>query len=131
MTFQGPVDIKRLAAIDMNGLKGGPLRRNIITAEYVLGATAGPAIALLVMTTSESIGWTLFGAYVVGACLNYVPLAIHALLLLRQGSLEIELRGADIARELQHYTVTQLWIAMPLLFVISSGPQAFGRRPAH
>lgn len=125
----GPIDLKRLAAIDMHGLNGRPIRRKIITAEFVLGATLGVAFGLKVLVSSANIWWTLFGAWLTGGCLNYIPLAVHALLFFRQGLLKKELEGVDISSELRFYTKAQFWIAVPLLFVVISIPQAFGRRP--
>ncbi|MDN3517505.1 hypothetical protein QWY84_07790 [Aquisalimonas lutea] len=118
-----------MAAIDMHGLKGGVIRRKIITAEYLLGATVGPAIGLIAVDNSTSIGWTLFGLWIAGGCLNYIPLAIHALLLLRQRALEVELSNVNVRCALRFYTAAQLWLAVPILFVVTSIPQALGRRP--
>jgi hypothetical protein len=102
----------------MYGGRGTRLRRNLIVAEFVLGALGGVAVGILVAATGPSLGWLLFGLWLAGACLNYVPLAAHALSLLPGSRLEAELAGVDIRGELRYYTRAQLWIAVPLLFIV-------------
>ena len=58
------VDVRRLAAVDMHGVRGTLVRRRIILAEFVLGAVLGPAIGVLVAASTSSLGWRLFGAWV-------------------------------------------------------------------
>ena len=111
------LDIRRLAAVDMHGARGTLLRRRIILAEFVLGALAGTGLGLFLAFVSSSVGWVVFGALLAGICLNYVPLALHALRLSRRGALDAELEGVDLPRELRRYTKLQFWIAVPLLFV--------------
>jgi hypothetical protein len=113
-----PLRIRRLAAVDMHGATGTSVRRRLIVAEFLLGAAGGTALGLFIAISTSTIGWLLFGLWLTGVCLNYVPLALHALLLSRSGRLEAELAGVDISHELRHYTRAQFWIAVPLLFVI-------------
>ncbi len=110
------LDIRRLASVDMYGTAGSRLRRRVIVAEFVFGAVVGTALGVVVAITSSGLGWRLFGIWLAGACLNYVPLALHALSLLPGHRLEAELADVDTGSELRHYTVAQLWIAVPLLF---------------
>jgi hypothetical protein len=110
------LDVRRLAAVDMWGTRGTRRRRTIIVAEFVLGATVGPALGLLQATTASG-PWRVLGAWIAGACLNYVPLALHAISLYPERRLETELSGVDIRGELRYYTAAQLWVAVPLLFV--------------
>ena len=111
------LDVRRLAAVDMHGAHGTLRRRRIILAEFVLGALAGTGLGVFLAVASSSLGWVVFGALLAGICLNYVPLALHALQLSRRGALDAELEGVDIPRELRRYTKLQFWIAVPLLFV--------------
>lgn len=110
-------DVRRLAAVDMHGARGTLFRRRIILAEFVLGALAGTGLGVFLAVASSSVGLCAFGALLAGICLNYVPLALHALQLSRRGALDAELRGVDLPRELRRYTKLQFWIAVPLLFV--------------
>jgi hypothetical protein len=110
-------DVRRLAAVDMHGARGTLFRRRIILAEFVVGAVAGTGLGVFLAVASSSVGLCAFGALLAGICLNYVPLALHALQLSRRGALDAELRGVDLPRELRRYTKLQFWIAVPLLFV--------------
>jgi hypothetical protein len=110
------LDIRRLTAVDMYGAIGSHLRRRVILAEFVLGAVVGCALGALVLLTSDGL-MAVFGGWVLGACLNYVPLSVHAIDLSGRGALERELRGVDIRAELRYYTKAQVWIAVPLLFI--------------
>ena len=122
------MDVRRLAAVDMHGAYGRPWRRWVIVAEFLTGATAG--VALGVYLTAAAQGWArLIGLWVAGACLNYVPLAAHALDLTRPGRLDRELAGVDIRAALRHYTTRQLWIAVPLLLWLLALRQWRAPRP--
>lgn len=122
------LDVRRLAAVDMFGGRGTRRRRIVVVSEFVLGAVCGTVLGLVAATATSSLGWQVFGAWVAGACLNYVPLALHALSLLPGRRLEAELEGVDVRSELRYYTAAQLWIAVPLLFVALALVQL--RRPA-
>jgi hypothetical protein len=112
------IDVRRLAAVDMHGSRGTQRRRRIIVAEFVLGAVVGTGIGIAIAVTAPSLGWRVFGAWIAGACLNYVPLALHAIDLSRPGRLAAELGGVDVPGELRYYTKAQFWIAVPLLFIV-------------
>jgi hypothetical protein len=68
----------------------------------------------------------VFGAWLLGACLNYVPLSLHALDLSRPGALERELRGVEVRAELRHYTKAQIWLFVPLVLVVLAIAQRRG-----
>ncbi|HEY2078127.1 MAG TPA: hypothetical protein VGH53_17495 [Streptosporangiaceae bacterium] len=112
------LDVRRLAALDMHGVAGSRLRRRIIRAEFVLGAVAGAGLGIWVAIGATSVGWQLFGAWVVGMGVNYAALAWQAALLSRPGALEAELAGVDLARDLRRYSVMQFWIVVPLLLAV-------------
>jgi hypothetical protein len=112
------LDVRRLAAVDMHGVAGTPLRRRLIRAEFVLGAVGCLGLGVWAAVTAAAPGWKLFGAWLAGAGVNYAVLAWQALSLSRPGALEAELAGADIRRELRYYSSRQLWVAVPLLFAV-------------
>jgi hypothetical protein len=86
----------------------------VILGEFLAGVVLCLAVGIVSMGTSDgAVGW-LFGAWLVGVGLNHVPLALHALSLSHQGALEAELTGADVRRELDFYSVAQLWLFVPL-----------------
>jgi hypothetical protein len=112
------LDVRRLAAVDMHGVSGTPLRRRLIRAEFVLGAVGCLGLGVWAAVTAPAPGWKLFGAWLAGAGVNYAVLAWQALSLSRPGALEAELAGADIRRDLRHYSSRQFWVVVPLLFAV-------------
>jgi hypothetical protein len=119
------VRVRRLAAIDMYGTRGTVRRRRIILAEFLVGVVAMVAFGVWVLTSGSDVGVRVFGAWLVGAGLNYAPLAAYALALSRPGALEAELAGVDIMPELRYYGVRQLWILVPLALVVLAARETF------
>ena len=110
--------MRRLAAIDMYGTDGISRRRRFILAEFVVGLIGMPALGIWTLTyTSEPAG-AVIGVWLIGAGLNYAPLATYAMRLSRRGALEAELTGVDTGRELRRYGLLQLWILVPLALVV-------------
>ena len=111
------MNVRRLAAIDMYGLHGTTRRRRIVLAEFVFGVLVMVAFGVLVLLTTSGVGGRVIGWWMVGAGLNYAPLAVHAIALNRPGALDRELSGVDPRPELARYSVLQLWILVPLSLV--------------
>jgi len=110
-------NVRRLAAVDMYGTAGTIRRRRIILVEFIVGALVCPALgARLVVLGPGPELW--FGLWLIGIGINYVPLAIHALVLSRPGALDRELAGVDVGRELRRYGVSQVWLFVPLLVAV-------------
>jgi hypothetical protein len=110
-------NVRRLAALDMWGTRGGQRRRQLIRAEFFVGAAGCIGLGILALTTGS--GWLrLLGIWLVGAGINYVPLALEAQSLSRPGALEDELRGVELRRELRRAGAQQFWIAVPLAIVV-------------
>jgi hypothetical protein len=117
----GPVkrfSVRRLAAIDMWGNKGSPLRRRLILVEFLVGALGGVGLGVLTLVTASDAIWIAVGIWLVGVGLNYVPLAFHAISLTRRGELERELAGVDIRSEIRLYTKAQFRLLVPLWLAI-------------
>ncbi len=114
------MDVRRLAAIDMWGTRGAPRRRRAILAEFMLGVLGLVAFGAWLIVVSSAVGGRLFGVWLVGAGLNYAPLAGYAILLSRPGALDRELAGVDTSRELRRYATRQMWIVVPLALVVSA-----------
>jgi hypothetical protein len=112
------MDVRRLAAVDLHGAAGRPVRRRIILAEFVLGLVLMVAVGIWMLFFTRSVGWWVLGAWFVGVGLNYLPLSLHALDLSRPGRLEAELAGADLGAEGRLYTRVQLWVFVPLALVV-------------
>ena len=120
------LDVRRLAAVDMYGRRGGRRRRRLILAGFVLAAIDIPLLGLAIVLAASSAPRVLLGAYLIGVGLNYVPLALHAICLSRAGRLDAELAGAELRR----YTAQQLSIAIPLLVLILGAAQFTATRRA-
>ncbi|GAB3369554.1 hypothetical protein RMN56_03185 [Micromonospora halotolerans] len=120
------LDVRRLAAVDMYGSVGSPVRRWVILAEFVVGVVGCVALGLWAAHGGGPVR-TALGVYLALVGLNYVPLALHAVTLSRRGALARELAGVDVPAELRHYTPRQLWIFVPLLPLVLAVRQARGR----
>lgn len=112
------MNVKRLAAIDMYGAEGTMRRRRIILAEFLAGAVILVALGLWIVARGTSLGGRVLGIWMIGAGLNYVPLAAYAIALRRPGALSAELAGVDTSRELRRYSVLQLWLLVPVSVVV-------------
>jgi hypothetical protein len=122
------MNVRRLAAIDMYGTQGTTRRRRIILAEFVAGVVGMAGMGIWVLTQSSGSDGRAFGLWLMGAGLNYAPLAWYALILSRPGVLDLELAGVDTSRELRRYGILQLWILVPLSLVIFAARDALGGR---
>jgi len=101
---------------------GGTMRRQrVILGEFVLGALGCAALGAWILVGASGI-WIVVGIWLIGAGLNYVPLAAHAWSLSRPGALERSPR-----LDLRRASVQQLWIAVPFAVAIASG---INRAPA-
>jgi hypothetical protein len=110
------LDVRRLAAIDMWGSAGVRWRRWVILAEFLLGVVGCGALGVDLVFRGDL--QTVLGCWLIGLAANYVPLSVHALTLIQPGALEAEIRGVDVPGELRHYTTAQLWVLVPMLFVV-------------
>lgn len=118
------MDVRRLAAIDMYGTRGTLRRRRIILTEFIAALTAAMALGIWIETTASSLGARILGIWLIGAGLNYAPLAAHAIVLSRPGALDAELADVDTHQELRRYSILQLWIFVPLsLIVVAAKPR--------
>ena len=77
-------------------------------------------VGVWILSQSGGTSGRLLGLWLIGAGLNYAPLAVYAIALSRPGALETELAGVDTEQELRRYGVLQLWILVPLSLVVLS-----------
>ncbi|MEU5962527.1 hypothetical protein ABZ777_15070 [Micromonospora parva] len=124
------MNVRRLAAIDMHGSRGTTRRRRIILAEFLVGVVLMVTWGGWLLVSSDSTGTRAIGLWLVGAGLNYAPLSLYALALMRPGALDAELADVDIDRELRRYTVLQLWVFVPLSLVVLAIRDALAQRRA-
>ncbi|MGW1449790.1 hypothetical protein ACWCO3_16130 [Micromonospora sp. NPDC002411] len=124
------MNVRRLAAIDMHGSRGTIRRRRIILAEFLVGVVLMVTWGGWLLASGNGFGTRAIGLWLVGAGLNYAPLSLYALALMRPGALDAELAGADIDGELRRYTVLQLWVFVPLSLVAFAVRDTLARRRA-
>jgi hypothetical protein len=120
------IDVRKLAALDM-ALHG----RRLIVAELALGAIGGVVggvwtIGQGIERGDISYSHVAFGIWLVGIGLNYVPLLLHALTLLRPGAVEEE--GRPELPYVRRYNVQQMIVFVPLLVVAAAAVQEVARR---
>jgi len=85
----------------------------------VVGALGCLVLGGLAIASSNGT-WLVVGVWLVGAGVNYVPLALYAHALSRSGALESELQDVDVRREIRRAGVQQLWIALPFAVAIAA-----------
>ena len=124
------VDVRRLAAVDLYGLQGTSRRRRLVLVEFLLGLTVMTGAGVAIWLGSSDPQRRVFTAWLIGAGLNYAPLSAHAISLNRPGALERELSDVDVAAELRHYTLVQLWLFVPLSLVLFDLSRRRRRGPA-
>ena len=113
-------DVRRLAAVDMWGTAGSRRRRRLIRAEFVVGSLGCVLLGSLALASSANGVWLLIGVWLVGAGVNYIPLALYAQVLSRRAHSSPEMRDTDLRRELRRAGVQQLWIAVPCAVAIAA-----------
>ncbi len=112
------LDVRRPAALDMWGSSGRARRLRVIRAEFVGGTVGCTGLGLLCLAGGS--GWVAaVGFWLVGAGINYLPLALHAQSLSKPGALEAELEGVDTRSELRRAGMQQLWIAVPFAVALA------------
>ena len=111
------MDVKRLAAIDMYGTRGTARRKRIVLSEFIVAGAGMIALGTWLVIAASGLGARILGIWLIGAGLNYAPLAAYAISLRREGALEAELADVDTSQELRRYSVLQLWILVPLSLV--------------
>jgi hypothetical protein len=121
--------VRRLAAVDLHGLSGTTRRRRIIVAEFTIGLLGMGALGSWLLSGGAGGQDRVFGYWVTGSGLNYLPLAVHAFALCRRAALDRELAGVDIPRELRRYGILQFWILVPLSLVVLDAHQRIRRDP--
>jgi hypothetical protein len=121
------LNVRRLAAVDMHGSSGVTWRRWVILFEFVIGALGIAALAILVLPAGGIVRLVL-GVWLLGIALNYLPLAVYAVVFIRPARLRAELTGVDLGGELRRYTKGQFWVFVPLRLLGLDISQRLARR---
>jgi hypothetical protein len=119
------IEIRKLAAVDLAFL--GPW---IILPEFALGVLRPPALGALTLRRSESWGWTAFGLYLLTLSLNYVPMLLAAIQLVRRGAAHGEIADEAGDRRLlsRKYRRQSLWLLVPLVVPVVALTTGLGGR---
>lgn len=110
-----PLDVRRLAALDLHGWSGTHRRRWIVLFEFAGASLGGLGLGLWTLAAATSPRVRLFGLAMIGIGCNFVPLTLYAVRARRQGTLSAELEGVDLGPELRRYSLLALWLVVPFL----------------
>jgi membrane protease YdiL (CAAX protease family) len=118
------INIRKLAVLDIVFL--GPW---FILAEFSLGVFGSFALGFLTLLRSHSLGGIALGSYLLFIGLNYVPLLLHAISLVRHNSAhqEIDEELTEKRRMFRKYRRQSLLLLVPLAVPIMALAQLFHR----
>ena len=122
------LNVRKLAAIDLRFLGA-----KIILTEFgvgVLGSAATGAATLRAgIQRFHSPGMIIFGVYLLLLGVNYVPLLLHAISLVRAGSAHQEIEGelGDQRAAMRKYRRQSLFLLLPLVVPIAAVAQEIQR----
>lgn len=109
--------VRRMAAVDLHGVRGGRGRRILVTVEFFAALGLGVGLGVWLLVRSAPWPWAM---ELLGDGLNYLPLMVHAVRLLPADTLERELTGVDLGSQLRRYAVANLLLLVPGLLVVAS-----------
>ena len=109
------INVRRLAAVDLRFLGA-----KLIISEFTLGVVGPPAFGVFTLLKSHSIGMNLFGVYLISLGLNYVPLMLHAISIVRLGSAQAEVEQESISRAelFRKYRRQSMWLLVSMVVPI-------------
>ena len=105
------IDFRKLAAVDIAFLGS-----RLILAEFSIGVFGSVALGLLTLLRTHSVRGTAFGCYLVCIAINYVPLLLYAISIVRLDSAhyEVDEEVADKRRMFRKYRHQSLLLLVPL-----------------
>lgn len=113
------LNVRKLAAIDLEFLGA-----RFILAEFGIGAAGSTALGALTIRAGlyrfHSPWLIIFGAYLIFLGMNYVPLLLHAISMVRDGSGHEEI-AEDLANKqaaMRKYRRQSLFLLLPLIVPI-------------
>jgi hypothetical protein len=111
------VNVRRLAAVDLSGLGPG-----IVIPEFAIAVVGAPALGILTVLRSGSLAATTFGVALIGLGVNYVPLLVHAIDLVRHSTVEATTAGHALDRRALYakYRRQSLWLLLPFIVAIAA-----------
>ncbi len=119
------INIRKLAALDLAFL--GPW---VILGEFSVGVFGSLCLGLLTFVRTHSLGGNLLGAYLTCLGINYIPLLLHAISLVRRGTASQEI--ADETQEkramFRKYRRQSFLLLLPLVIPIAAIRQELSSR---
>lgn len=111
------MNIRRLAAVDLSGL--GP---KVIIPEFACAVVGAPALGVLTLLRSTSLEGAAFGLALIGLGVNYVPLLIHAVDLVRRSAVNATMADEALDRRalFAKYRKESLWLLLPFVVGIAA-----------
>lgn len=105
------IDFRKLAAVDIAFLGS-----RLILAEFSIGVLGSLALGLLTLLRSHSVGGIALGSYFLFIGINYVPLLLYAIRIVRLDSVrdEVAEEGADRRAMFRKYRRLSLLLLVPL-----------------
>ena len=122
---KGVINVRKLAALDIAFL--GP---KLILAEFGVGVFLSAAIGLATLKQSHSIWHVLLGGYLLSLAVNYVPLLLYAIAIVRQQSAHEEVahevvdRGRAFGRYRRQSLLLLVPFAVPILAIAQERQKA-------
>jgi uncharacterized protein len=116
------IDFRKLAAVDIVFLGS-----RIILTEFSLGVFGSFALGVVALLRSHSLGGIALGAYLLFIGINYMPLLLHAISLVRRNGAQDEIADElrDKRRMFRKYRRQSLLLLVPLAVPILALVRAF------
>ena len=111
------INPRRLAAVDLVFL--GP---TLIIGEFALAVVGAPVLGALTLARAGVVWQKLLGVYLVALGINYVPLLIHAIALVRTRAARLVIadESANTRELFRKYRRQSLWLLVPLVAPVAA-----------
>lgn len=111
------IDPRKLAAVDVAFLGS-----KVILTEFTIGILGPILLGILTLRKSHSGGGMIFGVYLLLIGINYIPMLIHAISVVKNGASRDEIAGEleDKRRMFRKYRKQSLYLLVPLVPPISA-----------
>ena len=111
----GVINVRKLAALDIVFL--GP---RFILAEFSFAVFLCPVLGLFTLMRSHAVWQVVLGGYLLSLGVNYVPLLLYAITIVRHRSAQGEVadEAADRDRSFRRYRLQSLLLLVPFVVPI-------------
>jgi len=111
------INVRRLAAVDLLGL--GP---KIAIPQFALAVIGASALGAFTVARTRSVGGIAFGIALIGLGVNYVPLLLHAIDLVRRQKADAEIADENGDRRAMYakYRRQSFWLLLPFFVAIAA-----------